>query len=90
MLNKDFYLKEAEKFQGEGDCFIHIEMKNGKHCERLCGGDIVAILHGTVGLIDNLARYTNSTFADVLKDIRGYKKAMDKQGGFDGGRKDNN
>lgn len=93
MMNKDFHMKEAAKFQGEGDCYIHIEMKDGKRCERICAGDILGMIHGTCGIIDNLAKYTDRTFYEVLKDIKDYKKMLDitkkDKGVFEDGNNNN-
>ena len=41
--------KQAESFNGYGDCFIHTEMKNGVNCETCLCGDPYAIIHGIAG-----------------------------------------
>ena len=70
MYQAEDLMKYSKTFRGEKDCFIHVEMKEGKRCERLIGGGYAAILHGLCGAIATLADKTGKTFADVIDDVK--------------------
>lgn len=69
MYRAEDLMKYSNTFRGEKDCIIHVEMKNGKQCERLIGGGYAAIIHGLCGAIATLADKTGKTFADVVDDV---------------------
>ena len=73
MIDHEKKLKEAEEFNSSGDCYIHVEMKNGKKCERLVGGDGLAIIHGLVGVIEKIGELTGNSFDDTMMAINEYK-----------------
>lgn len=70
MLNKEMHMKAAQQFAAENSCYIHTEMKNGKHCETILAGDGVAILHGICGEIHRAAQLGGMTFAETLDIIK--------------------
>lgn len=67
-MNKSLF-KDANKFTGMKDCFIHVEMKNGGKCERLVAGGYAAILHGLAGVIDRVSEITGQKPLTVLYDL---------------------
>lgn len=70
MIDKAKRMKEAGAFQGENDCYIHTEMKNGKGCATVLAGGGVAILHGICGEITRVSQISGATFEETLKAIR--------------------
>ena len=70
MIDKDKHMRNAEQFHGEGDCYIHTEMKNGQQCETILAGDGLAILHGICGEISRVAQIRGATFEQTLEAIR--------------------
>jgi hypothetical protein len=62
-----------------------IEMAGG-HCERIVGGQQLAILHGLCGVVDKLAEETGLSFGKVLADLKEYRKALGKLNGGDAAR----
>lgn len=70
MLNKEQHQKAARQFCGKDCCYIHTEMKNGKHCETVLAGDGAAILHGICGEIHRAAQLGGMTFDETLGIIK--------------------
>lgn len=69
MINHEEKMKESEQFAGENDCYIHVEMKDGK-CERLIAGDGLAIIHGLCGAIDRFATLLKTSFNATLMALK--------------------
>lgn len=70
MINHEEKMKESEQFAGENDCYIHVEMKDGKNCERLIAGDGLAIIHGLCGAVDRFSTLTGNSFDETLMAMR--------------------
>lgn len=60
-MYKDFHKKEAEKFQNENDCYIHIEMKDGA-TEQYVAGNALACMWCIMLMINRLSFETDNTF----------------------------
>lgn len=69
-MNKELIMEEANKFQGDADCFIHAEMENGKNCEVVLAGDVLSILAGIERICVNLASQDGTSFENVLKAVK--------------------
>ena len=74
-MDKERLRKQAEGFNGYGDCFIHTEMKNGVNCETCLCGDPYAIIHGIAGEITRISELTGITFEQVLGELRRINKS---------------
>lgn len=79
-MDRKMLAEEAERFQGEGDCYLHIEMKGGTGCEVLMAGDGMAILHGLCGAIKRLGEIRGVDFATVLGALREMNEAAQQEG----------
>ena len=69
-MDKERLKKQAESFNGYGDCFIHTEMKNGVNCETCLSGDPCAIIYGIAGEITRIAELMGITFEQVIGELR--------------------
>jgi hypothetical protein len=81
-LEKQEHMNLAAAAKKPGCCYVHIEMAGG-HCERIVGGQRLAILHGLCGVVDKLAEETGLSFGEVLADLKEYRKALGKLNGGD-------
>lgn len=70
MLNKEMHRKAAQQFVAENSCYIHTEMKNGKHCETVIAGDGAAVLHGICAEIHRAAQLGGMKFEETLEIIK--------------------
>jgi len=80
-MNRKRLTEEAEGFQGEGDCYIHVEMKGGKNCEVLLAGDGLAVLHGLCGAVQRLGEIKGGAFETTLNAMRAMHEATQTGGG---------
>lgn len=69
-------LKESEGFGGEKDCYIHLEMKDGR-CERIMGGGTLPIFHALSGVIVEIAKATNKTPGEVIIALSEYQQTLE-------------
>lgn len=69
MIDRAYHKNAAKEFQEEGSCYIHTEMKNGKGCETLICGDMIAMLHGIGAEIGRLSELTHTTFEETLAAV---------------------
>ena len=69
MINKDAKINESARFCNTGDCFIHVEMQDGKNCEVLVAGDGLAILHGIGCVINRMGEKAGIGFTDTIEEI---------------------
>lgn len=88
MKDKAYHINAAKEFQGEGSCYIHTEMKNGRNCETVLCGDMIAMLHGIGAEINRLSELTHTTFEDTLVAVNasfkiGLENAMEIMKGED-------
>lgn len=68
--NRAARLAEAEAFTGPGDCYIHAEMKDGKHCELIIAGGGQALVFGIAGTINRLAEKSGTSFQEVIEAVQ--------------------
>ena len=73
-------MEESKLFCHRGDCYIHVEMCNGKNCNIIIAGDGQAIVHGVVGIIHRISEKAEISFKETLKLLRDYNKMMEKAG----------
>lgn len=70
MINKEARMTEAEYFNSESDCYIHVEMKGGKNCEIVIAGGGIALIHGIAGVCERIGTLSDTPFDEVLKAIK--------------------
>ena len=63
--------KRAERFQDSGDCYIHVEMKDGK-CEMMIAGDPLALIHSLVGILDRMGHLSGVGHETMLEVLNKY------------------
>ena len=77
MNEKTKRMKEANYFNKDGDCYVHIEMKGGKDCQMIMAGDGLALLHGITGAVHRLGVLSNNSFLETLEKINEYYTTTD-------------
>lgn len=78
MIDKEKHMRNAAQFHGEGDCYIHTEMKNGQQCETILAGDGLAILHGINSAISRVARISGTSYDATLEMLRDMNHAAER------------
>lgn len=69
--------KEAELYNGYGDCYIHMERANHSHGTCVVAGDQAAIEESVYHMICEMSRQFEKPFMEILKS---YKKTYRKYG----------
>lgn len=69
-FRRERLIKMGQHFQGETDCFIHVEMKDGKNCECAVAGGGMAVLHGVGAVINYVAMVSGQSVADTWEAAR--------------------
>lgn len=64
-MDKERIMKEAANFMGDGDGYIHSEMKNGKSPQLVISGDIMGIMWQVCGIFNRLSEITGNSFDEV-------------------------
>lgn len=75
MINREARMAEANQFNHEMDCYIHVEMKDGKNCEIVMAGGGLALLHGLAGVTERMGTLSDTPFDEVLKAINDIHEA---------------
>lgn len=70
MLDQRQRMAEAQDFDGPGDCYIHVEMMNGKNCEIVIAGGGQALAWGVAGIINRIAVKSGTSFQEVLEAVQ--------------------
>lgn len=69
MINKEARVEEANTFNEEHDCYIHVEMKGGRNCEIVIAGGGLALAHGIGGVIERISVLSKTPFEEVIKTV---------------------
>lgn len=62
--------EEAERFQGESDCYVHVEMKDGGQAAVLLAGGAPAVLYGLTCCVAQMSRILGQSTDITLGGIR--------------------
>lgn len=77
-MDKNKYMAEAKNFMGEGDGYLHSEMKNGKAPQLVMSGDVLATMWQVCGILTRISEITGTSFEDTC----GMTFSMPKLGGY--------
>lgn len=75
MIDQKARMAEADQFKHEMDCYIHVEMKDGKNCEIVMAGGGLALLHGIAGVVERMGTLSDTPFDEILKAINDIHEA---------------
>lgn len=68
-MNRKKHEKEAQRFLGENDCYIHAEMKGG-NMELIVSGQMLGIIHAVSKMVERLSELTGQSFDDTLQAVK--------------------
>lgn len=83
MFDKMYHLKKSASFSQRGDCYIHTEMKGGKHPQTVLCGDLQAMLWGICAEINRIGELSGTGFDETVSAVMAMKRI-----GFETARKE--
>lgn len=67
-MNKDEYMKKANTFNGDHDCFIHAEMKDGD-LEQVIAGNGNAIMYALTMAVERICEIIDIEFEEAIQEM---------------------